>query len=30
MKTVGFRNQIITGNEKTAEAFNNKLLYRYV
>ena len=30
MNTTGFENQIATGNEKTAEAFNNKTLFGYV
>lgn len=30
MKTAGLKIQISAGNEKTAEAFSNKLLYRYV
>lgn len=29
MKTVCYENQIATGNEKTAEVFNNKLVCRY-
>lgn len=27
MNTTGFENQIATGNAKTAEAFNNKILF---
>lgn len=30
MKIVGFKNQSASENEKTAEASNNKLLYRHV